>query len=94
MINIVKIKRPNGTIEIKDITSKFPVITQAIFEKLVAVNAAAGSEILGFVEGGISKPVAVSAASFANSRRTIAAILGGSRDENDDTSASRLRGGY
>ena len=93
-MNIVRIKRANGMIEERDITAKFPIITQATYDKLVAINAAAGSEILGFVEGGISKPVAVDAASFARSRRTIGAILGGSRDENDDTSASAMRGGF
>ena len=56
-MNIIKIKRPNGKIEEVDLTSKFPAITKATYEKLVRMNREAGrGEVLGFVRGGIIEP--------------------------------------
>jgi hypothetical protein len=94
--NIIRIQRPSGDIELKDITAKWPTIMQADFDKMVKVTREmTGSIILGFAEGGVrSKAELAASLPYSNSRRTIAAILGGSLNENDDTSARALRGGY
>ena len=99
MKNIIRIQRPSGEVELKDITAKWPTIMQADYDKMVKVTREmGGSIILGFAEGGITTKAElaerVANLPYSNSRRTVAAILGGSLDENDDTSARALRGGY
>ena len=81
------------------LTAKWPTIMQADYEKMVRVTREAGrGEILGFAEGGITTKAELDARIAAlpksNPRRTIAAILGGSLEENDDINARALRGGY
>jgi hypothetical protein len=98
-MNIIKIKRQNGKIELVDITAKWPTITQEDYDKMVRLNREAGrGEILGFAHGGITSKAELDArmkvAGKLNPRRTVAAILGGSLDENDDINATALRGGY
>ena len=93
--NIINVRRPSGQIEQVDLTSRFPFLTSAHYEKICASTLAAGrGEVLGFASGGIGKEIAVDSAAFARSRRTYAAILGGSLNENDDTSNRSIRGAY
>ena len=99
MKNIIRIQRPSGEVELKDITAKWPTIMQADYDKMVKVTREmTGSIILGFAEGGITTKAElaerIANLPYSNSRRTVAAILGGSLDENDDTSDRALRGGF
>lgn len=93
--NVIIVKRPTGQIEHVDISAKFPFLTKANYEKMIRMTREAGrGEIIGFASGGLGKEIAVDTGAFARSRRTYAAILGGSLNENDDTSNRSLRGGY
>ncbi len=93
--NIVSIRRPSGIIEEVALKGNFIyVISSAEFEKMTRMTREAGrGEILGFVSGGVKK-IEIDANAGSRSRATIAAIIGGSLSENDDTSASAIRGGY
>ncbi len=99
--NVLKIRRVNGEIELVDITAKWPTIRQSDYDKMVRLNREHGrGDVLGFAEGGITSSAEIASrmenasAAAAASRRTIASILGGSLDENADTSARAARGGY
>jgi len=101
MKNVLKIRRVNGEIELVDITAKWPTIRQSDYDKMVRLNREHGrGDVLGFAEGGITSSAEIASrienasAAAAASRRTIASILGGSLDENADTSARAARGGY
>jgi hypothetical protein len=93
--NIVSIRRPSGIVEEVALKGNFIyVITAAEFEKMTRMTREAGrGEILGFISGGVKK-IEIDANAGRRSRATIAAVLGGSLSENDDTSATALRGGY
>jgi len=88
--NIIQVRRPTGKIEEVDISIKFPFITAETFAKLVAHNKALGTEVIGFVSGGIGVAKKVDTGAFRRSRAAYARVIGGSLSEDDDISANRL----